>query len=153
MENKGKHETTQCPRCSGYFSCTRTIDCWCMKTPIPAQVKEHLAAHYDGCLCPDCIEELKNTLLTKHTYYYAGDKVKAEPEHVEDDLARFRYEFPDQSVYHLNMYPLRKKYMEKLLKETGFQTIETYGDFEETYQTENPDFYIHIADKRYENEI
>lgn len=101
--------------------------------------------NYDGIL--------DEGFQTRHTYYYAGDKIKAEPEHVEENLTRFRYEFPDKSVYHLNMYPLRKNYMERLLKETGFQTIETYGDFEETYKTENPDFYIHIADKRYPNEF
>ena len=101
--------------------------------------------NYDGIL--------DEGFQSKHTYYYAGDQIKAEPEHVEENLARFRYEFPDNSVYHLNMYPLRKNYMERLLKETGFQTIETYGDFEETYKTENPDFYIHIADKRYPNEF
>jgi SAM-dependent methyltransferase len=90
---------------------------------------------------------------TKHTYYYAGDHIKAEPEHVEDDLARFRYEFPDNSVYYLNMFPLRKDYMTRLLKETGFQTIETYGDFQETYKTKDPDFYIHIVEKSYPNEF
>lgn len=86
---------------------------------------------------------------TKHTYYYAGENVKAEPEHVDEGLARFRYEFNDGSVYHLNMFPLRVSYMQRLLKEVGFQDIHTYGDFEETYRTEDPDFYIHVAEKSY----
>ncbi len=86
---------------------------------------------------------------SKHTYYYAGDNVSAEPEHVDDGLARFRYTFPDGSVYHLNMYPLRKDYMRRLLREVGFQRIETYGDFQETYRDNDPDFFIHIAEKTY----
>jgi glycine/sarcosine N-methyltransferase len=84
---------------------------------------------------------------SKHTYYYCGDNVKAEPEYVDDGLARFRYEFPDESVYHLNMFPLRKDYVRRLLHEVGFQDITTYGDFQETYHQDDPDFYIHVAKK------
>ena len=86
---------------------------------------------------------------SKHTYYYCGDQVKAEPEHVDEGLARFRYEFPDKSVFHLNMFPLRKKYVERLMLEVGFQSVTTYGDFQETYHQEDPDFFVHIAQKKY----
>jgi len=84
---------------------------------------------------------------SKHTYYYCGENVKAEPEYVDDGLARFRYQFPDQSVYHLNMFPLRKDYVRRLLHEVGFQDVTTYGDFQETYHQDDPDFYIHVAKK------
>jgi len=86
---------------------------------------------------------------SKHTFYYCGDNVKAEPEHMDDGLARFRYEFPDTSVYYLNMYPLRREYTRRLLHEVGFQTVETYGDFQETYRADEPDFFIHVAEKTY----
>ncbi len=86
---------------------------------------------------------------TNHTFYYCGDNVKAEPEHIDDGLARFRYQFPDGSVYNLNMFPLRKTYLEGLMKEVGFQTVTTYGDFQETYHQEDPDFFIHVAEKCY----
>lgn len=89
---------------------------------------------------------------TKHTYYYCGENVKAEPEHVEENLTRFRYEFPDGSEFHLNMFPLRREYVRRLLLEVGFQTFRTYGDFQETYQQSEPDFFVHIAEKRYETE-
>jgi len=88
---------------------------------------------------------------SKHTYYYCGENVKAEPEYVDDGLARFRYQFPDQSVYHLNMFPLRKDYVRRLLHEVGFQEITTYGDFQETYHQDDPDFYIHVAKKESSN--
>ena len=86
---------------------------------------------------------------SKHIYYYCGDQVTAEPEHIDDSLARFRYSFPDGSVYHLNMFPLRKNYTRSLLSEAGFPQVKTYGDFQETYQETQPDFFIHVAEKRY----
>jgi len=97
--------------------------------------------NYDGIL--------DNGFSTKHTYYYCGDDVRAEPEHVDKGLARFRYEFPDDSTFHLNMFPLRKKYLRRLLHEVGFQRIETFGDFQETYHDDEPDFFIHVAEKLY----
>lgn len=86
---------------------------------------------------------------SKHRYYYCGDRVSVEPEYVDEGLARFRYDFPDDDVYHLNMYPLRKEYTRRLMGEVGFQRIETYGDFQETYAEEEPDFFIHVAEKLY----
>ena len=85
----------------------------------------------------------------KHTFYYVGENVKAEPEHIDEGLARFKYMFKDNSEYYLNMFPLRKDYMVNLMQEVGFQDIETYGDFQETYKSEEPDFFIHIAHKEY----
>lgn len=84
---------------------------------------------------------------SKHKYYYCGDKVSAEPIHIDDGLVRFEYSFPDGANYSLNLYPLRKNYMRKLLKEAGFERVHTYGDFQETYQENDPDFFVHIAEK------
>ncbi|MCB1175374.1 MAG: hypothetical protein KDK39_17500, partial [Leptospiraceae bacterium] len=88
---------------------------------------------------------------SKHIYYYCGDNVSAEPEHVDEGLARFRYTFPDKSMYHLNMYPLRKDYTTRLMHEIGFQTVTTFGDFQETYRQNDPDFFVHIAEKKWYN--
>ena len=86
---------------------------------------------------------------TKHTYYYAGEDVSAEPEHLDEGLARFAYTFADGSKYHLNMFPLRKDYTRRLLREVGFQRINTFGDFQETYADHEPDFLVHVAEKSY----
>ena len=113
------------------------------------------ALRHDGILILDQRNYdaiLDNGFSTKHTYYYAGDQVKAEPEHMDDGLARFCYEFPDKSRYHLNMFPLRAQYVRDLMKQVGFQKITTYGDFQETYHQEEPDFLIHIAEKTYQPE-
>ena len=86
---------------------------------------------------------------SKHKYYYCGDRVSAEPEYVDDSLARFKYTFPDGQVYHLNMFPLRKEYTRSLMVDAGFQRIDTYGDFQETYADYDPDFFIHVAEKEH----
>lgn len=86
---------------------------------------------------------------SKHKYYYCGDKVSAEPVYVDDGLARFEYTFEDGAKHHLNMFPLRKNYVRQLLLDAGFQKVETFGDFQETYREEEPDFFVHIAYKDY----
>jgi len=112
----------------------------------------YAALNHDGILILD--QRNYDAILdvgfdSKHTYYYCGDQVSAEPEHVDEGLARFRYEFPDKSVYHLNMFPLRKSYVQRLMQEVGFQRIKTYGDFQESYSENDPDFFIHVAEKEY----
>lgn len=87
---------------------------------------------------------------SKHKYYYCGDKVSAEPDYVDDTLARFKYSFSDGSDYFLNMFPIRKNYVCGLLKDVGFQKIRSYGDFQEEGQEQSPDFFIHVAEKTYD---
>lgn len=113
----------------------------------------YAALRHDGILILDQRNYdaiLSEDYHNRHTYYYCGENVRAEPEHVDSGLARFRYEFPDGSVFHLNMFPLRKDYVRGLMQDVGFQTIETYGDFQETHRSDVPDFFIHVASKRYE---
>ncbi len=95
---------------------------------------------------------LDDGFKSKHTYYYAGENIKVEPEYMDEGLARFRYAFPDNSVFHLNMFPLRVSYVHRLLREVGFQKVTTYGDFHDTYKDKDsePDFLIHIAEKLYD---
>lgn len=88
---------------------------------------------------------------SSHTYYYCGDDVSVKPVHVDEGLARFEYGFSDGDTYHLNMFPLKKSYTTRLMREVGFQNIETYGDFKETYRESEPDFFVHIAEKAYSN--
>ncbi|MGJ3241521.1 MAG: class I SAM-dependent methyltransferase [Opitutales bacterium] len=112
----------------------------------------YAALRHDGILILDQRNYdmiLDEGFKSKHTYYYCGENVKAEPEHVDEGLARFRYDFPDGSSYNLNMFPLRKDYTTRLMREVGFQRVETFADFHETYRQEDPDFFIHIAEKQY----
>lgn len=112
----------------------------------------YAALKHDGILIID--QRNYDTILddgfsSKHKYYYCGDQVTAEPEHVDDGLARFKYTFPDGSQYTLNMFPLRRSYMHKLLKESGFQRIRTFGDFQENFADTDPDFLVHVVEKAY----
>ena len=107
---------------------------------------------YDGVLILDQRNYesiLECGFSCKHKYHYCGDHVIAEPEYIDEGLARFKYVFKDNSIYHLNMFPLRKKYVRKLMREVGFQHIDTFGDFMETYKENDPDFFTHVADKVY----
>jgi len=99
--------------------------------------------NYDGIL--------DNGFSSKHKYYYCGDQVTAEPEHVDEGLCRFKYSFEDGSKYFLNMFPLRKSSTRRLMSEVGFQKITTVADFKETFKEDDPDFYVHIAEKSYES--
>ena len=115
----------------------------------------YAALNFDGILILDHRNYdsiLDEGFSSKHKYYYCGDQVTAEPEYVDDTLARFRYGFPDGSEFHLNMFPLRKSYTRGLLKEGGFQQVKTFGDFQETYQESSPDFFIHVAEKSYHDD-
>lgn len=110
---------------------------------------------YDGILILD--QRNYDTMLdkgysSKHKYYYCGNDVAVEPDYVDEGLARFKYDFKDDGCYYLNMYPLRCEYTRQLLHEVGFQKIDTYGDFQETYKENDPDFYIHVARKEYSEE-
>ncbi|MDF1792894.1 MAG: methyltransferase domain-containing protein [Thalassobaculaceae bacterium] len=110
----------------------------------------YAALKHDGMLILDqrnYDSMLDHGFTTKHKYYYAGDKVTAEPDHIDEGLARFKYSFPDGSQYTLNMCPIRKNYVRRLLSEAGFQRVRTYGDFQETYAENDPDFFIHVAEK------
>ena len=112
----------------------------------------YAALRHDGVLILDQRNYdaiIDNGYSSKHTYYYCGDDIAVKPTHVDEGLARFQYGFPDGSTFHLNMFPLRKNYVRKLLGEVGFQHVETYGDFQETYREEEPDFFVHVAEKRY----
>lgn len=92
---------------------------------------------------------LDDGFSTKHKYYYCGDKVTAEPVHVDPGLARFEYTFEDGAIHHLNMFPLRKDYLRGLISDAGFQKVDTFGDFQSSYKDTDPDFYVHIAHKDY----
>ena len=113
----------------------------------------YAALNHDGVLILDQRNYdgmLDHGFSSKHAFYYCGDEVRAEPEYVDDGLARFRYTFNDGEIYYLNMFPLRVDYSRRLMTEVGFQTVTSYADFKETHKESDPDFYIHIAEKFYE---
>ncbi len=110
----------------------------------------YAALKHDGVLILDHRNYdaiLDDKFHTKRRYYYCGEDVVAEPEHVDNGLARFRYRFSDGKEFNLNMYPLRQRYVRKLLTEAGFERIHTYGDFQADFDDDDPDFFVHVAEK------
>jgi glycine/sarcosine/dimethylglycine N-methyltransferase len=110
----------------------------------------YAALKHDGILILDQRNYdamLDRGFSSKHKYYYCGDQVSAEPEHIDEGLVRMKYSFPDGSDFTLNLCPIRRNYVRRLLSEAGFQRVRTYGDFQETYAEDEPDFFIHVAEK------
>ncbi|RAI01831.1 SAM-dependent methyltransferase [Acuticoccus sediminis] len=110
----------------------------------------YAALKHDGVLILDQRNYdamLDHGFTSKHKFYYCGDKVTAEPEYIDDGLCRMKYAFDDGLSYTLNLCPIRKNYVRRLLHEAGFQRVRTYGDFQETYKENEPDFFIHVAEK------
>ena len=110
----------------------------------------YAALKHDGVLIIDHRNYdviLDDEFKTKHQYYYCGNEVVAEPEYVDEGLARFRYRFADGQEFNLNMFPLRKNYVRGLLREAGFERVRTYGDFQERFEEDDPDFFVHVAEK------
>jgi SAM-dependent methyltransferase len=89
---------------------------------------------------------LDDKYINNHIFY-CGQEVCVEPDYVDSGLARFRYAFPDNTVYYLNMFPLRNGYFRRLLYEAGFDPVTTYGDFEVDYDPDMAEFFVHVADK------
>ncbi len=116
----------------------------------------YAALKHDGVLVLDQRNYdriLDHGFSSKHVYYYCGTDVSVEPIHIDEGLTRFKYKFQDDSEFYLNMFPLRKDYTRRLMHEVGFQTINTYGDFQETFSEDEPDYFIHVAEKKYPEEL
>lgn len=113
----------------------------------------YAALRHDGLLILDQRNYdaiLEDGYSSDHTYYYCGRDVSVRPVHIDDGLARFEYRFADDEIFHLNMFPLRNDYMRRLMGEVGFQRVQTFGDFQETFQAAQPDFLVHVAEKAYQ---
>ncbi|HKK63004.1 MAG TPA: cysteine-rich CWC family protein [Bacteroidales bacterium] len=50
-----------CPRCYCIFECRndRIMECDCLSVPISADDRLYIGERYDGCLCLNCLQELK----------------------------------------------------------------------------------------------
>jgi len=91
---------------------------------------------------------LDNGYSSKHQYYYCGEEVEVFPVIIEEDLVKFQYTFSDNEKHYLTMHPIRREAFTTHLKNAGFESVTTYGDFEEEFEPDEPDFLIHIAQKK-----
>jgi len=50
-----------CPRCGARFGCgVDTGACWCAAEPLEPDARARAAEAGDGCLCPACLEAVRN---------------------------------------------------------------------------------------------
>ncbi len=53
-----------CPRCNQSFICRNDVilECWCLQEPINSELRKFLADNFSGCLCANCIIQLRKQL-------------------------------------------------------------------------------------------
>ena len=51
-------EKETCPRGGETFDCGKSGKCWCYEMDVPVSVLEKIVQDYEGCLCPDCLQEI-----------------------------------------------------------------------------------------------
>ena len=90
---------------------------------------------------------LDNGFNSKHQSYYMGETVDVRPEELTEDVLKMRYEYHDGDVHFLTLCPIRQEYVTDLLLESGFDSVQRYGDFVEDYDFYDPDFVIQVAKK------
>jgi hypothetical protein len=54
----GSGKDVKCPICGESFNCTLSATCWCARKVVPDEVRYHLAARYDTCVCNSCLDRL-----------------------------------------------------------------------------------------------
>ena len=54
-----------CPRCCKSFCCRNDdiMECWCLYEPIDPELRRFLADNFSGCLCAECITDLRKSFL------------------------------------------------------------------------------------------
>jgi SAM-dependent methyltransferase len=94
--------------------------------------------NYDALLAGQFMQGRRN-------YCCWSKDVRIYPSVVSNDVVHFRYDFPDGTSNVVIQFPLLKDYVTELLRQAGFDRIETYGDLESSYDPMRADFIIHVA--------
>ena len=56
-------QTKTCPKCGNKFECHSESDCWCEKVQLPQKNMKYVLMNYDGCICPDCLNNEAKRVL------------------------------------------------------------------------------------------
>lgn len=61
MPIHSKHEIIHCERCRATFECKANsfTKCQCSTVQLTLNETQYVSENYDGCLCANCLEELK----------------------------------------------------------------------------------------------
>ncbi len=90
---------------------------------------------------------LSHGYKSKHKHVYCGKTIDVALMHKESNLITFRYTKRGNGYFELDLYPITISEMKELIKQTGFESIMTYGDFEGKFDPDNTDFIQHVAVK------
>jgi len=84
---------------------------------------------------------------SKHEHYYLGETVGVRPASVGQDAVKLEYHYSDGETHYLTVFPIRQEHLTQLLKQSGFEPVVRFGDFEEDYEFYEPDFIVQVAKK------
>ncbi|WP_141755115.1 class I SAM-dependent methyltransferase [Burkholderia plantarii] len=78
---------------------------------------------------------------------YCGRAVQVHFENVGDDNVDFVYSFDNGDQYRLSVHPIRAQALRGALEDTGFDYLQSYGDFDTQYDPLSCGFVLHVARK------
>lgn len=84
---------------------------------------------------------------SKHKYVYCGKDIDVEIVHKDNSLLNLKYTKKGNGYFILTLYPIRVGEMVGLIKKSGFEKIESYGDFVKNFDLNDTDFIQHVAKK------
>ncbi|NIG57370.1 cysteine-rich CWC family protein [Chitinophaga sp. Cy-1792] len=60
--------TEICPRCGKTLVCDvgNITRCWCTEVVLSREERTYIGERFEGCLCPDCIKEIKAEIAVLH---------------------------------------------------------------------------------------
>lgn len=83
---------------------------------------------------------------SKHKYVYCSKNFTVDIVKNEKSLIKVRYTHRNGEFFTLELYPIKIREFQELLKHAGF-SVKTYGDFEARFGLNNTDFIQHVAIK------
>lgn len=89
----------------------------------------------------------KTGAFDKPTLYFAGKNVDVGLEYFDTGLMRFSYKFPLNWTFFLHFFPILEGQLKGLLSTVGFKKIRTYGNFNSTYDSNDTEYYVYVAEK------
>ncbi len=88
---------------------------------------------------------LEGNFSTSGRYYYCGKTARVTLGEVNEQRCEFVYTFSDGATYRLRVAPIRPQTLVKEIKQGGFATVQSFGDFKPLYDPMRSDFIIHVA--------
>ena len=78
-------------------------------------------------------------------YYYCGKTARVTLGELDESRCEFVYDFADGAQYRLRVFPIRPRQLQEELREAGFHTPRSFGDFKPVYDAMSVDFIVHQA--------